>query len=140
MSEAASRHADLARRILDHEGGASLEPAANALELACGRLNFHLAELLGAGGVAALTKRALHLAQREQPVLATVDLTVGSAACFSNLAQSLADCSDEEAFAAATAVLAHIIALLIMLLGEELGTRPIQKLWPNVTSAGENEE
>ena len=140
MSAPQSGLGALARRILEHEAGGTNESAATALELACGRLNFHLVELLGAGGVAALTKRALHLAQREQPVLTGVDLTGGTADRFSNLAQSLAACNDEEALAATTAVLTHMIALLIMLLGEELGTRPIQKLWPHEASAGETQE
>ena len=133
--------AELARQIIEHEAGGSPDPAASAaaLEAACGRLRTHLTDFLGAGGVAALFRRALHLAQRDQPALTAVG-PAGESACFSDLAQSLADATDEDAAAAVTSILTHLLELLVMLLGEELGTRPVHKFWPHLISAGETEE
>jgi hypothetical protein len=60
--------------------------------------------------------------------------------CFSGLAESLAVSTEEEATAAATTVLAHVLDLLVVLLGEDLGMKPIRKLWPRATSAREIDE
>jgi hypothetical protein len=66
---------------------------------------------------------------------------VGSqAACFSGLAESLAASTEEEATAAAATVLTHMLDLLVMLLGEDLGMKPIRKLWPRATSTRETDE
>lgn len=96
--------------------------------------------MLGSGGVSALLKRALHLAQREQPLLGGVAVSGESDGCFVSLTEALASSSDEEATAAAATVLTHMLGLLIMLLGEELGMKPIRKLWPQATSARKIDE
>jgi hypothetical protein len=62
------------------------------------------------------------------------------AACFTRLEESLAVSSEEEATAAAASVLTHILNLLVMLFGEELGLKPIRKLWPRATSGRETGE
>jgi hypothetical protein len=135
---------ELARRIIEQEAGRSPDPAASAaaVDAACRRLKDHLTDVLGSGGVSALLRRALHLAQREQPLLGGGGVAVSgeSAACFTGLAESLAEGTDEEAAAAAATVLNHMFGLLVMLLGEELGMKPIRKLWPQVTSAREIDE
>jgi hypothetical protein len=130
---------ELARRIVDQEAGGSPDPAASAaaVETACRRLKDQLVDLLGSGGVSALLRRALHLAQREQPLLAGLAVSAEPAACFTNVTESLAASTDEEATAAAATVLARMLDLLVMLLGEELGMQPIRKLWPQATSAKE---
>ena len=99
-----------------------------------------MVDLLGSGGVSALLKRALHLAQREQPVLEGLAVSEQSDACFTRLTESLEASTDEEASVAAASILTHTVNLLIMLLGEDLGMKPIRKLWPQATSAKENDE
>jgi hypothetical protein len=133
---------ELARRIVEQEAGRSPDPAASAaaVETACRRLKAHLLDLLGSGGVSALFRRALHLAQREQPLLAGVGVSEDSAVCFTRLTESLAASTDEEATSAAAAVLTHMLDLLVVLLGEELGMKPIRKLWPRATRAREIDE
>jgi hypothetical protein len=56
------------------------------------------------------------------------------------LAESLTASTDEEAAAAAATILTHMLDLLVMLLGEELGMKPIRKLWPQAIRAREIEK
>ncbi len=139
MAPPSPKLVELARRIVEQEAGGSPDPAASAaaVETACRRLKDHLVDLLGSGGVSALLRRALHLAQREQPLLGGVAVSGESAACFTGLTESLAASTDEEATAAAAAVLTHMLDLLVVLLGEDLGMKPIRKLWPQATRARE---
>jgi hypothetical protein len=142
MAPPSPKLVELARRIVEQEAGGSPDPAASApaVETACQRLRDELVDLLDSGGVSALLGRALHLAQREQPLLAGVAVSGEPAACFTSLTESLAASTDEEATAAAATVLTHMLDLLVMLLGEELGMKPIRKLWPQATSAQEIDE
>jgi hypothetical protein len=139
MANPSPKLVELAHRIVEQEAGGSQDPAvsAAAVEAACRRLRDQLVDLLGSGGVSALLRRALHLAQREQPLLAGVAVSGEPSACFIGLAESLAASTDGEATAAAATVLTHMLDLLVILLGEELGMKPIVKLWPQETSATE---
>ena len=139
MAHPSPKLVELARRIVEREAGGSTDPAAAAaaVETACQRLRADLVDLLGSGGVSALLRRALHLAQREQALLAQVAVSGEPAACFTGLSAALARSGEEEATAAAAVVLTHILDLLVMLLGEELGMKPIRKLWPQATSTRE---
>ena len=141
MAHPSPKLVELARWIVEHEAGGSPDPAAAAVavETACQRLTDHLVDLLGAGGVSALFKRALHLAQREQPLLAGVAASGESSACFTDLTESFAASTEEEATAAAATLLSHMLDLLVMLLGEELGMKPIRKNWPQATHVRETE-
>jgi hypothetical protein len=127
---------DLAHRLLRHETGGSpdAESSAAAVDAACGRFK-QLDDVLGAGGVAALMGRALHLAKREWPLLAAASFDPESSSCFTGLAAALAGGTDEEAAAAAESVLAQMLGLLVVLLGEELGLQPVRKLWPRLASS-----
>jgi hypothetical protein len=139
MAKPSPKLVELAQRIAEHEAGGLPDPTASAVavEAACRRLRDHLVDLLGAGGVSALLRRALHLARREQPLLEGVSVSGEQAACFTGLAESLAASSQEQATAAAVAILTHILDLLVTLLGEELGMNPIREIWPQATSARE---
>lgn len=141
MAPPSPKLVELARRIVEQEADGSRDPAASAAaaETACWRLKVHLVDLLGAGGVSAVLGRALHLAQREQPLLAGVAVSGESAACFTGLAESLSASTDEEATAAASAILTHMLDVLVTLLGEELGMKPIRKNWPRATQVGDPE-
>lgn len=139
MAHPSRRLVELAGRIVEQEAGGSPDPAASAaaVEAACGRLRHQLVDLLGSAGVSALLRRALHLAQREQPLLAGVNVSGEGAACFTGLAESLEASTEEESIVAAATVLTHLLDLLVMLLGEELGMKPIRKLWPQATTVKE---
>jgi hypothetical protein len=137
MAQTSPRLAELARRILEQEAGGSPDPAASAaaVDAACRRLTNHMVDLLGSGGVSALLRRALHLAQREQPLLTGLAVSAEPNACYSGLTESLAARTDAEATAAAATVFAHVLDLLVVLLGDDLGMKPVHKLWPRATSA-----
>jgi hypothetical protein len=139
MPPPSQKQVELARRIVEQEAGGSPDPAASAaaVEMACHRLQEQLVDLLGSSGVSALLRRALHLAQREQPLLAGVAVSGEQAECFIGLGEALAAKTDEEAMAAAAIILAHLLDLLVMLLGEELGMNPIRRLWPQATTVRE---
>jgi len=142
MSHPSPRLVEVAQSIVEHESGWESDPAASAAaaEGACRRLSDDLVDMLGSGGLSALFTRALNLARREHPALAEVGVSGESAAIYTNLTRSLTRSTDEEASAAATGVLAHVIGLLVMLLGEELGLQPIRKLWPHTQSVREIDE
>ena len=141
MAPPSPKLSELARRIVEHEArGSDPSASATAVETACRRLKDHLVGVLGSGGVSALLGRAVHLAKREQPLLAEVAVRGEPGACFTGLAESLAGRTDDEANAAAATVLTHLLELLVMLLGEELGMKPIRKLWPRQTSVKETDE
>ena len=141
MTQPSRKLVELARRIVEHEAGGSVpSTSAAAVETACRRLKDHLVDVLGTGGVSAVLGRALHLAQREQPLLEEVSVSGQPGACFIGLAESLPANTGEAGAAAATAVLAHTLDLLVTLLGEELGMKPVQKLWPRETSVKEADE
>lgn len=105
-----------------YEAGGSLAPAAMAaaVERACEKLSGELESLVGQGGAAALVRRAQTLARREFPLL---DGGTGNVVP-----------RPEQAEAANAAVLAHLMGLLVNLLGEDLGLRPVRKIWPDVAS------
>jgi hypothetical protein len=141
MDQPSPKILELARRIVEHEAGQSNPSAsAAAVETACRKLKGQLVGVLGAGGASAVLGRALHLAKREQPLLAEVAVSGEPGACFSGLADSLPADTDEEAITAATALLAHTLDLLVTLLGDDLGAKPIQRLWPQQISVKETDE
>jgi hypothetical protein len=141
MAQPSTKLVELARRIVEHEAGQSHPSApAAAVETACRKLKGQLIGALGAGGASAVLGRALHLARREQPSLADVAVSGEPGACFSGLAESLPRDADEEATRAATALLSHTLDLLVTLLGEELGMKPVQRLWPEQISVKETAE
>lgn len=106
---------------------------AAAVEGVCRKLSAELETLVGRGGVAALLGRAVNLTKREFPFLAGVRLqTDAPPPVFEALHESLQGHSPAEADAASVALLANLVGLLINLLGEDLGLRPVVSLWPDV--------
>jgi len=134
MADPSPALGELARRLVEHEAGGMSDPAgsAAAVESACRKLRDELTDILGAGGVAALFRRALKLAQGEHPLLAGVIVNADSTTFFTNLTQKLAGATDDEAFAAGASVVNHLLQLLAMLFGEDLTLYPVSKIWPQL--------
>lgn len=122
------------RRLLQHEAGAARDVASPgaALEGVCRKLSVELETLVGPGGVAALIGRAVNLTKREFPFMAGVRLQTDGPTSYEALHEALRDRSPAEADAASVALLANIVGLLINLVGEDLGLRPVVNVWPNV--------
>jgi hypothetical protein len=135
MTHPPDQAGELAREVLRHESGGSSDPevVAAAVETICRKLKTDLTDMLGAAGVTALLGRALNLATREHPILIGVRSNAEPPACYTGLADSL-DTGSSDASAAAAAVVVNLFVLLATLLGEELTTQPIRKIWPHVAS------
>lgn len=134
MIQRSTARDDLMRRLLQHEAGGARDAAslAAAVEGACQKLSGELETLVGRGGVAALLGRAVNLTKREFPFLAGVRLRTDAPPSFEALHESLQERSPEEADAASVALLANLVGLLVNLLGEDLGLRPVVNAWPDV--------
>lgn len=128
----------LAQHVLLHEAGGSPEPdvlmiAAERVET---RLRGRLAELFGLIGYTTLFARALRLAQIEIPALrhVTVNMQEGGLSGLRDFAEVVQagggnPRATEEGM---TALLAHVIGLLVIFVGEDLALRLIREGWPEI--------
>lgn len=125
---------DLVRRLLEHEAGGARDAAslARAVERACQTLARELETLVGRGGVCALFGRAVGLSKREFPYLATTGLQLDAPLSFEPLRETLRERDAAEVEAASTSLLANLLGLLVNLLGEDLGLRPVMSVWPDL--------
>ncbi|HET7461769.1 MAG TPA: hypothetical protein VFJ82_11005 [Longimicrobium sp.] len=124
---------ELVQRLVREESGGSAdaESLAAAVEAACRKLSGELEALVGRGGVAALIGRSVNLAKREFPFLGVVRLELDGPVTLAGLRESLQGRDPAEAEAASVALLANLLAVLVNLLGEDLGLRPVWSAWPS---------
>jgi len=136
MAEISATARDLARRALSDTSGGQREPAAlvEAVDLAYARLRDRLADLIGVLGYNALVARAGRLAQAESPGLTRVTAAAQAEDGLLSLrAFTLASSGDPVAAAEGlAALLAHIIELLIVFIGEDLAVRLVREAWPDL--------
>jgi hypothetical protein len=120
-----------------HESGGSPGSAASAaaVEAVCRKVEIDLIDMLGSDGLSALFRRAVHLAEREWPLLTGVKLERTPTSSCTGLSEALAAGTDREAAAVGVAVLAHLLGLLVTLLGKHLGLQPIYRWWPEIASS-----
>ena len=125
---------DLVRRLLQHESSGAPDAAsrAAAVDRVCRKLAGELETLVGQGGAAALLRRAVSLAKREFPFLPELRPRPDEPVSFDAVRTSLQERRPAEAEAASTALLANLLGLLVNLLGEDLGLRPVVTVWPNL--------
>jgi hypothetical protein len=124
---------ELVRRLVRQEAGGSTDPEslAAAMEGALRKLSRELETLVGRGGVAALIGRAVNLAKRELPFLGVVRLEPSAPVALGGLRESLQGRDPAEAEAASVALLASLLGVIVNLLGEDLGLRPVWNVWPS---------
>ena len=136
MANLPAEAVEVARRVLEHEADGS-DPAdrAQAVQTVFLTLGDHMRDLLGSRGVLTLIGRALNLARRQHRGLADVTLGTEMPATFTGLPEALARETPEKAAEVGSAILAHFINLLIILLGHELAMQPVRKLWPHALSS-----
>lgn len=90
------------------------------------RLHEELARVIGSAGLDVLFRRSLVLARRAHPALAGV--TAGPRGALAGLDDGA---RDRRALGeGATAVVAHFMELLVVLIGEDLAMRLVRDLWP----------
>jgi hypothetical protein len=131
----------LGKRLLRHElsltsragdGRPEAPAVAAAAERAAERLGRPLSNLVGIAGCQALLARALHLAAREWPLLAGVRAAVAPAGSLEGLEEVLPAAGRARAFAALAAVLAHLLWLLVVFIGEALTLHTVCAAWPDL--------
>ena len=120
----------LARRLLALEaasdaGGAHSHEAVQV----CQKLRISLTRFAGADGFAALLRRSLALARAEVPSLQSVTLT--SAGCLEGIEQLDAN-TPNGATEASVAIIAHLLGLLVVFIGEPLMLRLVRDAWPEI--------
>jgi hypothetical protein len=139
MREVSPAARALARQLLLHEAGGQPEPAAlaGAAERVDTRLRGRLTNLIGPTGYSTLVARAVRLAQAEVPALEGITVDAGDAGAEGGLHGvrefALASGGDPGVAAAGlTAILAHLIGLLVIFIGEDLAVRLVREAWPEI--------
>lgn len=112
----------IAERLVVHEtapetSGATTPAAAQVFE----KLSRLLGKVIGLIGYRALLARALSMAKRETEALATVTITDKGAL----------EGLTSEAAEASLVLIAHLIGLVVMFLGEALTLRLLNDVWPD---------
>jgi len=132
----------LAARVLMHQAGPDADAAAlaAAARRAYDELTRVVAPLVGQVGVDALTRRALHLAQREYPWLVHTRESEHAEDRFAQVVFCLERQDPAVAAEAAGAVFATFTELLVTFIGEPLTARLLQKAWPEAFSDASTEE
>jgi hypothetical protein len=110
---------DLARQLLA-ANAASDSPVSNAVAV-CDALRIGLTKFAGADGFAALLRRALAIARVEAPSLQNV--TLGT-----NCHMEAFDGVTPDA---AESLVAHLLHLLVIFIGEPLALRLVRETWPD---------
>jgi len=97
----------------------------------CEKLRPHLATLMGTGGFRALLTRALVLTNAEVTGLRT--LRVNEAGLLEQLEEFRAQSDAKKFFEGGVVLVAHLLALLVAFIGEDLTVRLVREVWPDVS-------
>jgi hypothetical protein len=104
--------------------GAQLHEAVRVSE----KLRISLAQFVGADGFTALLQRALVLARADVPVLQSAKVTRDGR--LEGIQEAADAGTDVEA---ATALTEHVLALLVVFIGEPLTLRLVREAWPDAS-------
>jgi hypothetical protein len=123
---------DLARRLLAAETASqsAADPHVHEAVRVCEKLRISLTRLAGPDGFTALLRRALALARAEVPALHGI--TERADCCPEGLEQLAAE-SRDVAIDAAVAITAHLLGLLVTLIGAHLTMRLVREDWPDAS-------
>jgi hypothetical protein len=128
------RLTDFAHRLLRHEAESAgdVHQIAIAFERACRALHERLAPLISSTGFHTLIARALKLAARDFPFLASVSISTNDGCALTGLAGASEKRDSPEVADAFTTALAHFMWLLVIFIGENMGLRKMREIWPEV--------
>jgi hypothetical protein len=122
---------NFAARLINHEAG--LRSSAQGTTVAFtvpDRMRTHLTMLMGNEGHRALLMRALALAASEVRWLR--EIGVGIDGSLEGLDTILAPVTPDEALNGGTALVAHLIGLLVAFIGERLTLQIVREVWPKM--------
>ena len=121
---------DLARRLLALEAASATTTDAHEAVRVCEKLRVSLTRFAGADGFKTLLRRALALAQSDVPSLQNVKITADSR--LEGL-EAIGSAAGNAAKEAATAIIAHLLGLLVTFIGEPLTLRLVREAWPDAS-------
>jgi hypothetical protein len=130
MSTATPGIRELADRLVARAAageGSSVADASEVLRV-CRRLREPLARLAGAAGFASLLSRALAVAKRREPSLEGIRVAADGSLEGLDAVQRTA----EEAGRGGAALLAELLGLLVLLIGEPMTWSLVSEAWPDV--------
>jgi hypothetical protein len=121
-----------AQRLLTVEAANKSESDADGLAVlrVFEKLRASLTQFVGADGFTALLRRALVLARADVPSLQTAEITPDGR--LEGLQEPAVDARKD--VEAATAITAHLLALLVTFVGEPLTLRLMRNVWPDESS------
>ncbi len=137
---------DLARRLLLHDAGGHPEPGAlaEAAGRAGARLRVRLVDVVGSTAYTTLLARAVRLAQGEVRTLerGTVAGHGGVEGDLLGVRECALASDDDPAVGETgqTAILVHVIGLLVTFIGEELALRLVREAWPELADEQDTAE
>ena len=128
MSPTVSRN--LAGRLLAYEtaAGKNSEPTESAAFRVCEKLRRPLCSLAGVAGFRSLLSRALALARAEAPSLSAVQ--VGADGSLKGLDELGPQRDTDKAMEGGALLIAQLLGLLLLFIGEGLTLRLVQEAWP----------
>jgi hypothetical protein len=131
----------LARRVIRHEcgdGRTSVAPPTAARGV-FGSIVEDLSEMVGTRGAWALARRALAQARRDGSLAGETPADSDPSVQLGAFEEAVSRLEGAAAEVAATAAIAHLLEILVALLGAELGLRPVRKRWPTLVSMEETD-
>ncbi|MGZ4868444.1 MAG: hypothetical protein ACXV7C_14540, partial [Candidatus Angelobacter sp.] len=128
---------ELARRLLSYEGvkGEIFVPTEPAAFRVYEKLRRHLCALAGVAGFQSLASRALTLARAEAPNLSAVQIT--SDGTLQGLGE-LEPPIDNDEGGDGVILIAHLLGLLFIFIGQALTLRLVQDVWPDFGTRGKH--
>jgi len=126
---------DLARRLLAYEAvaGKTSVPTESAAFRVYEKLRRHLCALAGVAGFQSLAVRALTLARAEAPSLSAVQVIADGSVQGLGEAEAQIDKDD-----GGTILIAQLLGLLFIFIGEALTLRLLQDAWPDSGTRGQH--
>jgi hypothetical protein len=119
----------LLRQETNDADGADAIPTA--AERTCQKLCVRLAKVLTAAGCQSLVARAIHLAATDAPFLRGVRAGMIPAPCLEGVQEGTRNVSPDLARAGLVAVVAHVLGLLAMFVGDDVTARLVRDVWPD---------
>ena len=131
MDPTSSSTRDLARRLLAASRSAT-DSREHEATRACGTLRISLTKFAGVAGFTSLMSRALTLARAEVPALEGVKIDAdGRLEGFEQLAANAGtDAIEDEA---AVAIIAKLLELLVIFIGQPLTLSLVREAWPGIS-------